>query len=223
VRPGSNPTVTSKALALLAAFDATHPELTLTEMAQRAGLTLSTAQRRAAELVDWGALERTASGSYQIGLRLWEVGALAPRAMTLVDVAIPFMQDLYVITREHALLLVREGTDAVILHRVSGRTGVALVQTSGVRFPLHVGAASHVLLAHAPADVLEALLAEPLKRYTPYTVIDPHLLRKELAGVRRQGFAVGYKTVKHDAMSVAAPVVDRHGTVIAAVCLVVAG
>lgn len=54
--------VTTKVLALLGAFDAQHRELTLSELARRAGVSLPTAHRRAAELVEWGALEKTPAG-----------------------------------------------------------------------------------------------------------------------------------------------------------------
>ena len=72
--------MTSKVLALLDAFSPATPALTLSELARRTGLPLPTVYRRAAELVAWGALERGDDGRYRIGLRLWEVGSLAPRA-----------------------------------------------------------------------------------------------------------------------------------------------
>jgi DNA-binding IclR family transcriptional regulator len=78
-------------LAILGAFDVDHRELTLTELARRADLTLSTAQRRAAEMTGWGALDRTESGRYRVGLRLWEVGSLAPRSLGLREAALPFL------------------------------------------------------------------------------------------------------------------------------------
>ena len=71
-------TVTSRALALIGAFDAEHRRLSLTQLAERADLPVPTAHRLVAELVDWGALSRTASGEYVVGRRLWDVGLLAP-------------------------------------------------------------------------------------------------------------------------------------------------
>jgi DNA-binding IclR family transcriptional regulator len=57
-------------------------------------LTLPTAHRLAGLLTAWGALERDASGTYHIGLRLWELGALAPRGLALREAAMPFLEDL---------------------------------------------------------------------------------------------------------------------------------
>jgi DNA-binding IclR family transcriptional regulator len=75
-RPGVS--AAGKALDVLGAFASDARELTLSELARRAGLALSTAHRVVAELVAWGALERADDGRYRIGLRLYEVGALAP-------------------------------------------------------------------------------------------------------------------------------------------------
>lgn len=218
----SGTSVTAKTLALLGAFDATHRELTLTALASRAGLTLSTAQRRAAELVAWGALERTGSGHYRVGLRLWEVGSLAPRGTPLREVALPFLEDLYLVTRENVQLAVREGTEVVFVERITGRSAVPVLTRVGGRFALHATGVGLVLLAHSPVEVLEQVLDGHLASYTSATIVDPGRLRRVLAGVRRDGFVVSRGAVTEDALSVAAPILDDHGRVAAAVSLVVA-
>ena len=74
--------VISKVVALLDAFTPTAPELSLNELASLTGLPVSTTYRLASELVGWGGLERVEGGGYRIGLRLWEIGSLAPRGET---------------------------------------------------------------------------------------------------------------------------------------------
>ena len=69
----------SRVLHLLGAFTAQHPAMTLTELSRHAGVPLSTAHRMVNQLVEWGALERDEAGYYRVGLRLWELAALAPR------------------------------------------------------------------------------------------------------------------------------------------------
>ncbi|UQX86878.1 IclR family transcriptional regulator [Jatrophihabitans telluris] len=209
-------------LALLGAFDADHRELTLTELARRAGLTLSTAQRRASELAAWGALERTDAGRYRVGLRLWEVGSLAPRGLGLREVALPFLEDLYVVSRENVQLAVREGTEAVFVERIAGRSAVRVLTRVGGRFALHATGVGLVLLAHAPPEVFDQVVRAGLASYTPATITDPAALRGTLAGVRRDGYAVSRGAVTEDALSVAAPITDAGGHVVAAVSLVVA-
>ncbi len=213
--------MTSKVLALLAAFDAQHLEITLSELARRAGVSVPTAHRRAAELVEWGALERTATGRYRIGLRLWEVGSLAPRAPGLREAALPFMEDLYVITRQNVQLAVRDDIELVFVERIAGRLAVPVLTRVGGRFHLHATGVGQVLLAHAPPQVQEVVLGEPLPRYASGTITDPDALRRELAEVRKRGYAVSSRAVTEDATSVAAPVRDGSGEVVAAVSIVV--
>ncbi len=209
-------------LALLGAFDATHRDLSLTELARRAGLHVSTAHRRASELVSWGALERTEAGGYRIGLRLWEVGSLAPRGTTLREVALPFLEDLYVVTRENVQLAVRDGTEVVFVERLAGSSAVPVLTRVGGRFALHATGVGLVLLAHAPAEILDQVLANGLTRYTSATITAPAQLRRVLADVRRDGYAVSRGAVTPDALSVAAPITDSRDRVVAAASLVVA-
>jgi len=79
-----------------------------------------------------------------------------------------------------------------------------------------------VLLAHAPLQVQERVLAAPLRRYTPHTLTDPRQLRQVLAEVRRAGVAISDRQVTADAVSVAAPIEVR-GSVVAALSIVVRG
>ena len=214
-------TVTARVLAVLDAFTAERPELTLTDVARRAGLPLSTAHRLVGELTAWGALERDGRGRYRIGLRLWEVGSLAPRSLGLRESAMPFLTDLHEVTGENVQLAVLDGRDAVYVERLSGRGAVHVVTRVGSRLPLHATGVGLVLLAHTPAPFQERVLAGPLRRYTPRTVTDPERVRRTLADVRRTGVAVSDRQIELVSQSVAAPVRGRDGTVVAALSVVV--
>lgn len=213
--------VTSKVLALLDAFTPDASELTLSELARRAGVSLATAHRRAIELVEWGALERGSDGRFRIGLRLWEVASLAPRGLALREAAMPFMEDLYEVTHENVQLAVREGTDLVFVERIAGRHAVPVWTRVGGRFALHATGVGLVLLAHAPAEVQNEVLSAPLQQYSPKTITDPVRLREVLDGARRRGYAVSDGQVTVDTLSVAAPILAPDGAVVAAVSLVV--
>lgn len=213
--------VTARVLGVLDAFGAAHPTLTLTELAGRADLPLSTAHRLVGELLAWGALERGGDGRYRIGLRLWEVGSLAPRSLGLRESAMPFLTDLYEVTGENVQLAVLDGRDAVYVERLSGRGAVNVISRVGGRLPLHATGVGQALLAHASSDLQEQVLASPLRRYTTRTVGDPDELRRVLAAVRRTGVAVCDGQIELVALSVAAPVHGRRGEVVAAVSVVV--
>ncbi len=214
-------TVTSRVLAILAAFGPARQQLRLTELSQRTGLALSTTHRLVAELVDWGALERDEDGRYRIGLRLWEVGALAPRGLPLRDAAMPFLDDVFQATGQNVQLAVLAGSDAVYVERLSGRNAVRVVTRPGSRLPLHATGVGLVLLAHAPLGLRQQVLAAPLVRFTPYTIADPAQLRRLLAEVRRRGFAVSDRQIETISMSVAAPVWGARGQVVAALSVVI--
>src|SRR5438552_19070867 len=97
----SGVSVTARALRVLSAFSAEHLALTLSEISRRSELSLTTTHRMVGELTAWGALERGEDGRYRIGLRLWEIGSLAPRSIALRDAAMPFREDLYEATHEN--------------------------------------------------------------------------------------------------------------------------
>ena len=211
--------VTSRALAVLAAFDDEHPSLGLSELARRSGLPLTTAHRLVGELVDWQALERRRDGAYVVGRRLWHLGLLAPVQLELRELALPYLQDLYETTGENVHLAVRQGLRALYVERVSGRTSVPVVSRAGSTLPLHATGVGKVLLAHAPPDVLAQVL-EDLERVTPHTVVEPGRLRRELAEVRRRGYARTSEEMTLGTCSVAVPVHSPRGAVVAAVGLV---
>lgn len=213
--------VIGRALRVLGAFSPAHPALTLSDLARRAGMPVSTVHRMVGELVAWGALERDEHGCYRIGLRLWEIAALAPRGMGLREIALPFLEDLSQVTRENVQLAVREGTEVVFVERIAGSGAVPVLTRVGGRFALTATGVGLVLLAHAPSDLQEEVLAAPVERFTEHTVTDPKVLRRMLADVRTSGFSISDRQVTADALSVAAPVHDARGTVVAAVSLVV--
>lgn len=219
-REGTGPVV-ARALRILGAFGPDRRSLTLSELARHSGLPVSTAHRLVSELVSWGALERGAAGDYHIGLRLWEVGSLAPRGLGLREAALPVLEDLSQVTRENVQLAVREGAEVVFVERIAGSRAVRVLTRVGGRFALTATGVGLVLLAHAPADLQERVLEGPAMRYTERTMTDPRLIRAALAETRSRGYAISDRQVTMDALSVAAPVHDAAGEVVAAVSLVV--
>jgi DNA-binding IclR family transcriptional regulator len=197
--------VTARALDVLGAFDSSAPRLTLSEIAERSGTPLSTAHRLLGELTGWGALHRRPDGRYEIGRRLWDLGLLAPVQLELRQVAAPFLLDVHTATRDTVHLAVREGRSALYVERVSGRESVPVLSQVGSRLPLHATGVGKVLLAAAPDDVAEAVLRAPT-RETRHTVVDPGRLRREIAEVRRRGYARTAEEMSLGMLSVAVPV-----------------
>ncbi|KMS66599.1 IclR family transcriptional regulator [Streptomyces leeuwenhoekii] len=220
-RTGRARSAPERLLSVLAVFDHAHPALCLTDISRRAGLSLTTAHRLVGALTAWGALERDGSGLYHVGLRLWELAALAPRGPALRQIALPYLEDLYEATHENVQLAVRDGDEVVYTEWLSGRSAVGVHIRVGARWPLHATGVGLALLAHGEPRFQEEYCAGPLASYTPYTVTDGARLRRVLAEVRRTGVAVSARQVTEDALSVAAAVHGPGRAVSAAVSVVV--
>ncbi|WP_019634402.1 IclR family transcriptional regulator [Actinomadura atramentaria] len=220
-RPPHGEPVVERAFALLAAFDARHRSLTLAELARRSGLPKTTALRLARVLTGLGALERSEDGAFSIGVRLFEIATLAPRAQGLRAVAMPYLEDLGLVTRQHVLLAVRDGEEAVLVERLSAPGADPVLYRVGGRLPLHSTGVGHVLLAHAGFDEQAAYLARDRRAEPEGVPVRADALRRDLAAVRRDGFAVVARPAPAPMVSVAAPVRDAAGEVVAALSVVV--
>ncbi|MFD4324432.1 IclR family transcriptional regulator [Nocardioides sp. NPDC058538] len=215
----SGTSVTSRALAILSAFDEQHRSMSLSDIAARADLPLATTHRLLGELFRWGALERLPSGDYVIGRKIWDIGHLAPAETGLRQVAEPFLHDLYGATLATVHLAVREELEVVYLDRLRGNQSVPVVSKVGGRLPLHTTGVGKVLLAHAPAEVQDTVLGA-LTRITPYTITQPGVLRRQLRQVLDKGYATTREEMSLGACSIAVPI-HRHDEVIASLGLVV--
>ncbi|RAY16547.1 IclR family transcriptional regulator [Actinomadura craniellae] len=210
-----------RALTILAAFSPERPQMTLSEISRPTGLPVATAHRLTGTLTRWGALERDERGVYRIGLRLWEVAALAPRGVGLREAAMPFLEDLYEATHQNVQLAVLDGPDVVYLEKISGRSAVNVLTRVGGRWPAPATGVGLALLAHAETEVQERAIAGPLRRFTPRTITSGAELRRALAEVRRTGVAVSDGQVELVALSVAAAIHGPDDTAVAALSVVV--
>jgi len=211
--------VTSRALALLGAFDSRHRALNLSDLARRSGLPLATAHRLLVDLVAWGAVTRRESGEYVIGRKLWRVGLLAPVETGLRELASPYLHDLYGATMATVHLAVRDQTAALYLDRLAGHASVPVVSEVGARLPLYSTGVGKVLLAHAPLEVRQQVLGR-LERHTPYTVTRPGVLARQLDRVLEDRYATTTEEMTLGACSIAVPI-HAGGEVVAALGVVV--
>lgn len=216
-----SPTVASRLFRILETFSPRRPAQTLSAISRNSGLSLTTAHRLVGELAQWGALERAEDGRYRIGLRIYELAALTPRATLLREVAMPFLGDLYEATRQNVQLGVLDGREVVYVERISGREAVPVVSRVGGRLPLYATGVGLVLLAHADRELQENVLDGALERFTERTIADAQRLRRTLADVRKQGFAISDRQIELTTLSVAAPVHDDADGVVASLSVVV--
>ncbi|KWR69982.1 MULTISPECIES: IclR family transcriptional regulator [Glutamicibacter] len=201
-QPGRS--VTSKILAILAAFETTRRSLSLTEISAAADLPLSTTHRLVGELVDAGMLSRSANGGIQLGLRLWAIAQNTGRQLR--DTARPYVQDLFSLTGETSQLAIRDGNMSLYIDRVYGTKRIARASRVGGRLPLHATAVGKVILAFSESWVADAYLELPLQQMTAHTRSNPKQLREELERVREKGYATTNEEVRLGTSSIAVPV-----------------
>ena len=209
-------TVLGKVLVVLHAFRADDDVVSLAELGRRTELPKTTLHRVAADLVQARLLDKL-DGGYRLGGQLFELGMRASVERGLLEVAIPFMQDLYERTHETVHLGIREGIEVVYVEKIGGHRQAATPSRVGGRMPLYCTGLGKALLAYAPHDVLEQVVAAGLRRLTPRTIIAPGLLRNELRRVVREGVAFEYEESAAGIVCVAAPVRGADDQAIAAV------
>lgn len=218
---GDARSVASRLLGVLDAFDQGGDGiLSLADVADRAGLPRSTAHRMLQELIEWGGVERVEHG-YRLGLKVWRLGTRHPGARTLRHVALPYLEDLLALTRQNVTLAVRDGLAALYLERLMARDSVLVLADTGRRLPLHATGVGLVLLAWGGAPLLDEVLAAGPQRFLPDTVVEPAAIRRRLATIRRAGIATTREEMTPGSASVAAPIRDGSGDVVAALSIIV--
>jgi DNA-binding IclR family transcriptional regulator len=211
----------SRGLAVLGTFSKEQPEQTLAAIQHATGLPSATTYRLVTELVEWGALDRIGRGRYRIGIRLWQLGSLAPQARNLRDVALPFLQDLLEVTHEVVHLVVLDEGQALYIERLMSRPEVHVRSRVARRLPLHAPGPGKVLLAHSPPEFLEEIISAGLPRQARNTITDPAVLRRVLPTIRENGYCLSRDEMTDGASSVAAPVRSGTDEVIASISVVV--
>ena len=208
-------------LAVLGSFSHTQPVQSLSEIQRAAGLASATTHRIVSELVEWGALERVSWGRYRVGMRLWQLGSLAPQARELRDVALPYLQDLLDVTHEVVHLVVLDEGRALFIERLMSRPEVHTRSRVARRLPLHATGPGKVLLAFSDPAMIDEVIAGGLPRVARGTITDPEQLRRALDTICTTGYCLSRDEMTDGASSVAAPVRGATGAVIAAISVVV--
>ncbi len=181
--------VQDKILQILGAFSIERPSLTLSELSRITGLPASTVHRIVAHLAAWGALERDERGRYVIGLRLWQVGMLSPRSYEQRALVVPFLEQLFLDTRQQVALSAFHPDGQVVVEQHLGWRDVDQFAGIGERLPLHASSPGLILLAFGSAEVRRSVSAGTLRRYTSRTVVDATALARMIERVRSTSIA----------------------------------
>lgn len=206
-----------RAFAVLGALD--DGPLGVTEVADRAALPKSTAARLLATLVGEGAVEQVpGETAYRLGPRLITLAGGFSLVRSMAAVGRPVLADMAAASGESAGIGVPDGDLIHYIDQVDTPNPVVVRDWTGARAPLHAVSSGQVLLAFRTPAAIERYLAQPsLESFTPGTLTDPDAVRERLRDVRRRGYAWAIEEFDAGIASVAAPIADASGEVIAAV------
>ncbi|WP_406458132.1 helix-turn-helix domain-containing protein [Streptomyces sp. NBC_00876] len=206
----------ARGLTVLATFGEGRQALTLTDVARATGLARATARRALITLEHLGYVT-TQGRDHHLTPRVLALGYPPLSRATLPQIAQPHLAALTGQVRDSASLAVLVGDDVQYTARVATRRIMNVNITVGTRFPAHATSMGRVLLAALPPAEREALLAGAQPHaLTPYTVTRPVELRAVLDRVRAEGSALVDEELEVGLRSVAVPLHDRRGTVVAA-------
>lgn len=209
------------AARLLRAFTPTDRDLGVSELATRLELPKSSVHRLLTALAAEGLVERTApNGRYRLGLRLYELGAIVSSHLDLHEVVSPYLDDLRNRIGETVHVSILDAGEVVYVERRESSHTLRIFRRVGHRNHAHCTSSGKVLLAWLPADERRRIYAmHGLPPHTPHTITDPNLLEEELVRVRERGYAENINESELGASSVAAPIRDVSGSVIAAIAI----
>jgi len=210
-----------KGLAVLELFSSRCPRLTPMAAAKLTGLPRATARRCLRTLEKLGYLSFDGK-NYVLTSRVLRLGHAYFESTQLAKVAQPVLENLAQRTGESASLAILDGADSVFIARAALNASFSGAIGVGVRISAYNTATGRVLLGGLSDDQLAHLMqrAEP-RRLTPHSIVDPALLLAAVAQVRKQGYAVCDEEVQLGSRSIAVPVYDGDGTLIAAMSLAV--
>jgi IclR family transcriptional regulator, pca regulon regulatory protein len=208
-----------RGLAVIRAFNAENPELTLSDVARATGLNRASARRFLHTLVELGYV-RTDGRLFALRPKILELGYAYLSSLSLPEVAMPHLERLVETVHESSSVSVLDGDEVVYVARVPTRRIMRIAIAVGTRFPAYATSMGRVLLAGQSDEWLDGYFATAsLSRITPHTISDAKRLRTELRRIRRDGYALVDQELEEGLRSIAAPIRDGEGRVVAAVNL----
>lgn len=208
-----------RGLAVIRAFDADSPAMTLSDVARRTGMTRAAARRFLLTLADLGYV-RTDGRQFMLSPRVLDLGFAFLSGAGLPAVAEPHLEALVAEVHETSSVAVLDGDDVVYVARVAVRRIVNIAIAIGTRFPAYATSLGRVLLAAQPDDWLDEYFRRVrLQPLTPRMVSNEVALRKTLEEVRTSGYSLTDQELEPGLRSIAVPLRDASSAVVAAMNL----
>ncbi len=206
-----------RGLKVLRAFDATHPEMQLSEVAQVTGLSPAVARRCLNTLVQLGYVAQLGR-KFLLRPEVLSFGTAYLSSMKVEQVILPPLQKLRDDTGDSSSMAVLSGTDILYVAHVSTNRRIRLGANVGTRFPIHATSLGKVLLAFQPEPVIAHYMANAqLQRFTERTLTSADAMAQRLQSARETGYDSALDELDYGIVSVAVPVFDAKRNAIASI------
>ena len=207
-----------RALGILEAFTQDKPEVGVTDISKGLGLNKSTAFGLLTTLERRGYVEQNPdNGRYRLGLKILDLYFAKMAGSDIVSIAHPVLVTLSAQLGETVHLAVYDRGEVVYVDKVEADNALRIASYVGKRNPSYCTGVGKCLLAYQPAAEIDRVLAAGLERRTPRTIVDPGILRAELASIRARSRAKDDEEFVLGLVCSAAPIHGPDGAVCAAV------
>jgi DNA-binding IclR family transcriptional regulator len=195
--------------------------VSLSDISAQVGLSKATVHHLLATMADRRLVSRVSDGTqYRLNWGLYELGAAVLRGIDVTRIARNYLDQLAAQTGESALLGILDEDSVLYLDRGDPHGSFRMVANAGRRSPLYSTASGKVLLAFAPdRSLFNRMVDAGLEKLTASTIVDPRELRETLAEVRQRGYATCWQEREVGLSSVAVPLRDYTGAVVASLAL----
>lgn len=157
------------------------------------------------------------SEKYFIGVKALEIGISGLIGLDVVDVSIPYLQDMSAKVGETSFLAVYNNGDVVYLYKAEGTCSIQTTATLGSRRPAYCTALGKVILANLPIEETDRVFEKKLAKFTEKTVTDRIKLYEEFASIRSQGYSIDDEGIEYGLYCLGVPIYNYTGNVIAAI------
>ena len=209
------------ALRILNSFTMDEPEKKVSDISSSLGLNKSTVSRTMATLASEGfVFKDPETKKYRLGFSILTLSGIINSNMDIVRESQPILNKLVETLGETAHISIFDHLEVVYLQKVECNHPVRFLTHVGKRNPPYCTSSGKVLLAYSSPDVIEAIINQGLKQYTKNTITDPDKLRSHLNEIRENGYAYSVEEFSEGVITIAAPIYDYTGKVIAALSVV---
>lgn len=209
------------ALRILNSFTMEEPEKKISDISAELGLNKSTVSRTMATLASEGFVYKDPeTKKYRLGFSILTLSGIINSNMDIYKESHPVLNQLVESIGETAHISILDQLEVIYLQKVECNHPVRFLTHVGKRNPAYCTSSGKVILAFSREELVEAVIANGLKKYTKNTITDPDEFRQHLQEIRERGYAYSIEEFSEGVITIAAPVYDYTGKVVAALSVV---